>query len=640
MTTTIRIHTECAAQHLPKEQYSRSGSSIRQDVLSRLLRSSFIILVFLWAMVDLSVAFHSSSLSNSNNDPRRRRRNPTIQKELRPSLTNAFFVHDGTVPSTKPPSTSQRNQPTIQTALFLVPSQVSRGMGSRQLSMAKTVPLRSHNEQGLPETSTSTQDYGSTETVEFRNAATGSSNPNQKRKRRRKKKASQSSMSTTMTATTAAPADVTTTKNKSPPRRSGNLPDIYWRCISMDHLREHPRFVPLPPPESIQRLDRMEDIRLFRQESWQWDTVHEGRCTTSQTAAALGFLEPTAAKFLGVPRSWQRGGLGAYVRLRKPALQTLEEMNAVLCGNADSLPEDVVVPITPDPPSPPPTSLWQTTTTTNGNGFPFAAKYMVRTTREEIRERKETSKKLNNFSGFDSSVRMLWGTAQESTALLTALNFFWKKDNGVVLKEVGMCGGGLDILCNPDDTGSKLLVGATPDGLLCYPDGTIEALEVKNHCPFFSTVSSRNKVGHRHPRGHRFMIRSFDFVGYSVPPQYIPQLMMEMFCVGEECRSAVMVRQTATSGALILRVRRDDEWIQEMIYWLGRFKRDYVDREEAPPTNFFLEESSDQDTERYMAFLERTRAIQEKVEIVGQVPHNEIQRAMGAQPGITNLFLD
>jgi hypothetical protein len=397
----------------------------------------------------------------------------------------------------------------------------------------------------------------------------------------------------------------------------------------MEDLRHHPQFQALPPPESISKLEKLEDVRFFRQDSWQWDAVHEGRCTTSQAAAALGFLEPKAAKLLGVPRSWQRGGIGAYYRLRKPALQTLEEMNSVLCGEYRGESEFQ------EPPKDP--TVWAAS---SGN-LPFAAKYTVRMTPKDIKERKDFIKKLTNSPGFDSSVRMMWGNAQESTALLTALNFFWRQDNGVVLKEVGMCGGGLPTNVTNGETGNLLLVGATPDGLLCYPDGTVEALEVKNHCPFFSVLGSgQSRPRHRHTTSDRFMIRHFDFVGCGVPPQYIPQLMMEMFCIGENCRSAVMVRQTATSGSLILRLRRDDEWIDEMMYWLRRFKEDFVDREELPPTNFFHEGISAEDVERYTTFLERTKALQETVEVVAQIPQVEIQRAMGVQPGMTNLFLD
>ncbi|KAI2503284.1 hypothetical protein MHU86_11114 [Fragilaria crotonensis] len=86
--------------------------------------------------------------------------------------------------------------------------------------------------------------------------------------------------------------------------RFGNLPDIYWRAISMDHLRMHPKFDALPA--HVGKLDCLEDVRNFRQDSWQWDALHAGRCTTSQASAALGFLEPEAAAVLQIPKSWQR----------------------------------------------------------------------------------------------------------------------------------------------------------------------------------------------------------------------------------------------------------------------------------------------------------------------------------------------
>ncbi len=203
-----------------------------------------------------------------------------------------------------------------------------------------------------------------------------------------------------------------------------------------------------------------------------------------------------------------------------------------------------------------------------------------------------------------------------------------------------MCGGNLKT--NHSKGGaSRLLVGATPDGLICYSDGTIEALEVKNHCPFFPVKASRRHgTPQTQHRGKRFSIRHFDFENAGVPSQYIPQLMMEMLCVGENCRSSIMVRLTATSGALVLRVRRDDDWIEEMLYWLNRFQLDFVESDEPPPPNFFFHSSSDDDKKRYADFLQKTVALQQKVEVVANIPHAEIQRATAVRPGMANLFLD
>ena len=124
--------------------------------------------------------------------------------------------------------------------------------------------------------------------------------------------------------------------------------------------------------------------------------------------------------------------------------------------------------------------------------------------------------------------------------------------------------------------------------------------------------------------------------------QYIPQLMMEMLCIGENCVSAIMVRQTATHGSLILRIQRDDDWIEEMMYWLGRFHLDFVQKDVPPPRNFFLESGGDDptDRDRYRKFLERTKQIESQVELLEHVPNRGVQRANARHPVSNDLFLD
>lgn len=385
-------------------------------------------------------------------------------------------------------------------------------------------------------------------------------------------------------------------------RRHGNIPDIEWRAVPMEHLRQHPNFVPLPLPETIKQLDELEDVRSFRQESWQWDAIHEGRCTTSQAVAALGFLEPQAGSILGVPRSWRRGGMGAYHRLREPAIRSLEEMSSILC-NAE-MSQKTTTRLAADDDS---RTMWkQFPESSTAAKFPFAAKYMVPIDDAERQRRKQHMKDHHlKAHGFDFTVRMHWGDVQEATALLTGLNYFAQEsDNQVQLHEVGMCGAGIEL----ED--SSLLLGATPDGLLYHPDGRIEVLEVKNHCPF---LPSRNWNNNNNRSQSRFVLKSYDFHSHqsSVLPHYVPQLMLEMLCVGPECRSAIMVRQSATSGALVLRVQRDDAWIEEMIYWLKKFLSDYVEPGIPPPDNFFLQHYSDVDqARRYKRFLEWTKELE------------------------------
>lgn len=437
------------------------------------------------------------------------------------------------------------------------------------------------------------------------------------------------------------------TKNSSSPspktRRHGNFPDVYWRRVPMEHLRLHPNYVPLPLPESIDHIEQLEDIRRFRQESWQWDAVHEGRCTTSQAVAALGFLEPEAGRILGVPRSWLRGGIGAYHRLRRPALRTLEEMNAVLCSSRKNENGHLLDDYLQDS-----SSIW---IPNHGNDkSQFAARYCIPVSEKERQQRrKEMRHRYHHVSDFDSSVRMIWGSIQEATALLTALNYFVQQEGSETkLYEIGMCGAGVEL------KDSKLLLGATPDGLICHPDGMQEVLEVKNHCPFYTSSMRSNNNNHSQSRftirpGHFFTSNNNDEgedetkKRAGVLPHYVPQLMMEMYCTGTHCRSAVMVRQTATAGALIIRIHRDDEWIEEMLYWLRRFQSDYVDTGTPPPNNFFLETNGEDDasSSRYRRFLDWTIALEAKVDLLDHVPNHKIQRANSATPGgLVDLFLD
>ena len=390
--------------------------------------------------------------------------------------------------------------------------------------------------------------------------------------------------------------------NKHP--RKGNWPDLEWQAITMDHLRQHPRFDQLPP--TISSLSCLEDVRSFRQDSWQWEALHQGRCTTSQAAAALGFFEPMAGDFLDIPPSWRRGGIEAYHRMRQPALRSLEEMEGTLC-----------------------TANQQSETTNEERNerlwyvpkqgkFQFAARYLQRVTEAD----RECRRKIVKEHPMDArKVKMIWGMTQEATALLTALNYIWREhEPDIRLKEVGMCGAGI----NEKTTGSRsLLIGASPDALLCYPNGTVEVLEVKNHCPFVM-INGRT----------RFAIREMFFQKPYLPPLYVSQMMMEMKCVGPDCKSAVMVRQTASTGAFILRLHRDDEWIDEMIYWLTTFQSEFVDNECPPPQDFFWED------QRYRRFLERTIELCWGVQVLKHVPHHEIQRKVGRMPNATPMFLD
>lgn len=55
---------------------------------------------------------------------------------------------------------------------------------------------------------------------------------------------------------------------------TGQRPNVLWRSIPLEHLRQHPLYQRLPDPESI-TVSRLQDLSLYAQDSWQWDALHQ-----------------------------------------------------------------------------------------------------------------------------------------------------------------------------------------------------------------------------------------------------------------------------------------------------------------------------------------------------------------------------
>lgn len=367
-----------------------------------------------------------------------------------------------------------------------------------------------------------------------------------------------------------------------------------------------------------------------------------------------------------MPRSLQKGSGGAFGRLGDGgrALRSLEELGAVLCmrdngvgyemfgyddgyGSVGSDDDEDSVERENDEDG----AMWTRRTTRK---YPFAAKYTP--TAATRKQRMINNTMTNTTAPSHMSVRMKWGTAQEATSILTALNYFTKKDPNVTLKEVGMCGAGLEFNLTTDKEYGDLLVGASPDSVIQYGDGSVEVLEVKNHCPFYpwDWRAGRRRKGPRREYEDEFLILDQQPLEHAIPPGYVPQLMMEMMCMGDRCQSAIMLRQTATNGAVISRLRRDDAWIAEMLYWLDQFRRRYVLKGIMPADNFFwYDDVQEEDgvsngkaggkskgSKRYRAFVDRTKEISKNAELVDHVEHANIQRVLDDDGTNDCLFLD
>lgn len=221
------------------------------------------------------------------------------------------------------------------------------------------------------------------------------------------------------------------------------------------------------------------------------------------------------------------------------------------------------------------------------------------------------------------SVRMSWGSAQEPTALLAVLNAVCAGEEAQghpypVMREAGLAalevvdapdavnvlwrcanserggrrrrtnqtaadaadtntdtaaagrgdrggGAGVEQLCT--HIASLPLMGASPDAILEYQNGTTEVVEVKNHAPYQQ----------QRRRGREGFFEVYDRGPMrSIGAWHIPQLQLEMLCVGPKCRSALFASCSATRGLRVFRVARDDAYIATMLTLLRDLYDDNV----------------------------------------------------------------
>uniref|UniRef100_A0A383WDU8 Uncharacterized protein n=1 Tax=Tetradesmus obliquus TaxID=3088 RepID=A0A383WDU8_TETOB len=82
--------------------------------------------------------------------------------------------------------------------------------------------------------------------------------------------------------------------------KSDRVPNIYWRSVSTDQLRQEPRYVALPPVSLLGTTQGALSYRYVRQESQLWRELHDGMLTTGRLKQALGMHEPKAAQLVGI----------------------------------------------------------------------------------------------------------------------------------------------------------------------------------------------------------------------------------------------------------------------------------------------------------------------------------------------------
>jgi len=304
-------------------------------------------------------------------------------------------------------------------------------------------------------------------------------------------------------------------------RNIGTEANVHWRAVPMSDLRKHPHFSALPHPNDLRVGSSYKTLGMYRQDTWQWDALHSGRLTTSRLSCCLGFYEVNAAIVLGVPRSLQghSRALSAWQELKSKPPSDWTFLSETKLSQAEIDADGTEQP-------------W-----VMGDGLSVASPFLCTYAPTVEPHRDSRLYKEPNRA------RLAWGSVQEATAILSAVNFFAKHSPGSVVCEAGMSpfealpetlehkqyvdqqAALRDILGSlpaaPSSSTTKgsahkrppafklgaeniysvleqwirdrklPLLGASPDGMIRHADGRLEVLEVKCTSPFISFVEPR-----------------------------------------------------------------------------------------------------------------------------------------------------
>eukprot|EP00667_Euglena_gracilis_P008532 EG_transcript_8637 len=361
---------------------------------------------------------------------------------------------------------------------------------------------------------------------------------------------------------------------------SGAHPNLLWRQVPMEDLRRHPLFQPLPPPDHVFARS-LRDAQQFRQGTWQWDSLHDGRLTTRGLAATLGLFERTAAEVLKVPVSvvGQQKAVAAWQHLSRGQPVDPESLNANFSA-------DTVPPLDPAAAAAAASTLWPAEAA--GATFPYA-----------YRPASSAPSPPSVVPLTHSLASRVWGSTQEATALLAAVNHF--SPQGALVFESGMWAA--------DGAAGLPPLGASPDAIVRWPNGTVAALEVKSVSPFWQ----------RRPNSH--FVLSDRGPPARIAPWHVPQLMLEICALGPDCTHAYLLSCSATKGVGLHRVARDDAYIAAMLRLVGLFHERFVLGQRPPPADFFAAEDG------YRDFLAATARIAREAPQVALLRDAEVQRS-------------
>ena len=415
------------------------------------------------------------------------------------------------------------------------------------------------------------------------------------------------------------PVNVTVKSNEID--KSGDFANVHWRAIPLSDLRDHPLYIELPVTPPLDTKSILNSAQYFRQESWQWDALHKGRLTSSRLSSILGFYEQDAAEKLGIPRS---------LRSHSRAVSKFLDLCAKPHEDWSFLFNDIGLKERISNSKQKPRISWKKNDKNDKNKnnsmqFPYIYK-------------PQKLPRLSKDMGYKDAgrARMAWGSIQEATAVLAALNYFHQQDEDTKVRESGMCilethEATVDIKngkFKSDETiavykhvfqaikqHSLPLIGASPDGIVEHSNGDIEVLEIKCSSPFIRNTNSKKCEDDSLKMKNLRIAPPFSSNLGNIGSWHIPQLQLEMFCAGPTCKSAVVVL-LSIYGYQVYRVQRDDEYIMMMFSFAQKFFEKFISKVKSnlrkPPQPKFMYNESVQIKGKsisYDSFLDATKKL-------------------------------
>lgn len=409
----------------------------------------------------------------------------------------------------------------------------------------------------------------------------------------------------------------TKVKNHSDPKKCTklveihNIPNLRWRAPTSAELRTHPRYIALPPMKEDTPPSE-QDAPITPQNSWQWDALHTGRLTTSIFAAGLGFYEKSAIRFAGLPQSavCHDRLLETYHRVRKTTRHT---PTASIIPPSPSVISQVVDQILEY-------NDENLNVKCHHNGDDDVGVHHLVCAMRAARL---------GFRG----VAMAWGNFQEPAGIYAVLQAFKLS----IVLECGMFPLYPDVLPSLKQiTRGIFLVGASPDGVLCFSASAAIAAGVKANMlslpppPEYvlfqlgamrgSFLTSIAASVHRHVAARKLQCAEDDIVMLpleikcrspfreksqrsragsqkcspqylcnedlepydSIPPYHIPQIQLHALALG--AGGAVVCMYCASTGSNIFYVSADRKYQAQTLQLVSGL----VCRTEPPPADPFV----------------------------------------------------